>query len=290
MSQVIESVVLVVVRRLALFNLVAFVAIRFVLPYGGMGLAEISDSIQPFDVNAVITQTNLARSAASLPSLAHSSALDIAAQAKLDDMVANGYFAHVSPTGSQPWDWLSAAGYGYRAAGENLARGFDNPAEVVSAWMNSPSHRANVVSSVYKDIGVAAKRVNLNGITTTVVVQMFGTPSPKPQAQKLPIATSQKKQEEKNQKTQAVSTDSKIPRVSVPISVAPASGVSVAQISRTLSSYLAVWLSCLLALLALAVVFVGVRRNLIRALVANGALLGIVTLIPAVPTIQRLIF
>lgn len=99
-----------------------------------------------------------------------------AAQAKANDMAAKGYFSHTSPDGATPWAWIIAAGYEYQYAGENLAVRFDNSAEVVSAWMASPSHRANIVKQEYMEIGVGTAEGEYKGTPATFVVQYFGAP------------------------------------------------------------------------------------------------------------------
>jgi cytochrome c oxidase subunit IV len=91
-------------------------------------------------------------------------------------MLANGYFAHSSPTGITPWYWFKNVGYSYKAAGENLAVGFIDSKEVVDAWIDSPSHRANLFSSNFQEIGIAVLTGEFNGQETTLVVQSFGSP------------------------------------------------------------------------------------------------------------------
>src|SRR6185369_1735151 len=99
-----------------------------------------------------------------------------AAQAKADDMVAKQYFSHTSPDGRSPWDFISAAGYKYQAAGENLAVNYQQAEEVETAWLNSPGHRANLLNPVFKEIGIGVASGNFQGNNVTFVVQEFGTP------------------------------------------------------------------------------------------------------------------
>ena len=106
--------------------------------------------------------------------LTESTVLDQAAQAKGADMLNKGYWAHVAPDGTQPWKFFSDFGYNYRYAGENLARDFSNAASAVDAWMNSPSHRENLLSPKYQDIGIAVVEGKLAGVDTTIIVQFFG--------------------------------------------------------------------------------------------------------------------
>lgn len=97
-----------------------------------------------------------------------------AAQKKADDMFAKGYWAHVAPDGTQPWAFFAQVGYDYIYAGENLAKDFQTSSSVVEAWMNSSSHRQNLVSPKYDEMGIAVVNGTLNGYETTLVVQEFG--------------------------------------------------------------------------------------------------------------------
>jgi uncharacterized protein YkwD len=123
----------------------------------------------------VISLTNVERSHAGNGDVKENSLLDAAAQAKANDMAAKGYFSHVGPDGKEPWAWIAEAGYAYRYAGENLAVRFENSSDVVNAWMASPSHRANIVKPVYKEIGVGVAQGMYEGAPATFVVQYFGT-------------------------------------------------------------------------------------------------------------------
>ncbi len=124
---------------------------------------------------AIVNLTNNERSTLGLGDLNTNPLLTAAAQAKADDMAARGYFSHKDPNGSEPWKWVIDAGYDYAYAGENLAVRFFDSADVVDAWMHSPSHRANVVKGVYKDIGIGVAEGTYEGQKTTFVVQFFGT-------------------------------------------------------------------------------------------------------------------
>jgi uncharacterized protein YkwD len=124
----------------------------------------------------VIALTNGERAQNNVGLLHENNLLDAAAQAKADDMAKHGYFSHVGPDGKEPWAWISQAGYAYQSAGENLAVRFSDSADVVNAWMASPSHRANMVKPVYTEIGVGTAQGQFEGTPTTYVVQYFATP------------------------------------------------------------------------------------------------------------------
>lgn len=99
-----------------------------------------------------------------------------AAGTKAADMAAKGYFAHQSPDGRMPWDFITAAGYSYIYAGENLAVNFYDSGEVERAWMDSPTHRKNIMNDRYTEIGIATAPGIYKGDSTVFVVQMFGRP------------------------------------------------------------------------------------------------------------------
>lgn len=99
-----------------------------------------------------------------------------AAKAKAEDMLQNDYFSHTSPTGSSPWYWVKRSGYSYQYAGENLAINYESAESQHQAWMKSPTHRANILSTKYTETGIAMVSGKLNGERATIVVQLFGAP------------------------------------------------------------------------------------------------------------------
>lgn len=138
----------------------------------------------------IVDLTNTERVRASLGILKESPVLAAAAQKKAEDMAARGYFAHVGPGGEKPWTWFEKEGYDYKYAGENLAVRFNESNEVVHAWMNSPSHKANIVKSAYTEIGIGVAQGIYKGSPATFVVQFFGSPkSVAAAAEPAPIAS-----------------------------------------------------------------------------------------------------
>ncbi|MDQ5922322.1 MAG: hypothetical protein QG614_235 [Patescibacteria group bacterium] len=126
---------------------------------------------------AVLTElTNEERIDNDVPVLKENPLLVQAAKAKAEDMASKGYFAHTSPEGITPWYWLKQAGYSYKSAGENLAINFLDSEDVSRAWMNSPTHRANIVKKEYTEIGIAVANGMYKGRKTVFVAQFFGTP------------------------------------------------------------------------------------------------------------------
>ncbi len=139
-------------------------------------LGSILGYASDIQVGQVVTLTNAERTKGGLGTVQLNETLSSAARAKAADMFEKQYWAHVSTTGKQPWDFMKEAGYSFSAAGENLARDFSTTPEMISAWMGSPTHRANIMNGTYTEIGVAVVNGNLEGIDTTLVVQMFGKP------------------------------------------------------------------------------------------------------------------
>ena len=125
----------------------------------------------------IVDLTNEERAEDALGTLRRNPTLDEAARMKAEHMAKNQYFAHYSPDGVSPWFWFGRANYNYVHAGENLAIHFTDSGEVVQAWMNSPTHRANILNGNYSEIGVGTAEGTYEGFATVYVVQLFGTPA-----------------------------------------------------------------------------------------------------------------
>lgn len=123
----------------------------------------------------ILELTNRSRIQEELPALSVSTELSKAAEAKAHDMFLYDYFAHTSPKGIDPWYWIKKSGYEYEYAGENLAMDFLSAEAVHQALINSATHRANILNSHYKEIGIAAVSGEFENRTTTIVVEMFGS-------------------------------------------------------------------------------------------------------------------
>lgn len=128
--------------------------------------------------SVMVDQTNDERTKAGLPELELDPVLVASAQLKANDMAENSYFAHTSPSGVSPWFWFTQAGYKFNYAGENLAVNFKDSAAVTKAWMNSPTHRANIENANFSEIGIATAVGRYKGKRTTFVTQHFGDPFP----------------------------------------------------------------------------------------------------------------
>jgi hypothetical protein len=124
----------------------------------------------------VIKFVNKERVENGLAILQENELLDTVAQKKLDDMLKEDYFAHISPEGVDPWQWFFDAGYDFAYAGENLATNYADVIKQHEAWMNSPKHRKNILDKRFTHTGVAVGHKKSNGKDVTVTVQVFATP------------------------------------------------------------------------------------------------------------------
>jgi len=97
---------------------------------------------------------NRHRMQAGVAAAAVSSNLSAKARVKSRDMDSNNYFAHHSPTYGSPFALMRTLGIFYQSAGENIAMGYHSAQDVVTAWLNSPSHKATMLSSRYDTLGI----------------------------------------------------------------------------------------------------------------------------------------
>ena len=148
------------------------------------GLVVLSPRYQRFEkvlgyaanisVDQVVSLTNQQRALSGLAPLQFNQDLANAAHLKGEHMLAHDYWAHVAPDGTEPWNFFRNVNYRYRYAGENLARDFSDAPSAVDAWMASPTHKENILSDHYNEIGVAVVVGDLSGFDTTIIVQFFG--------------------------------------------------------------------------------------------------------------------
>jgi uncharacterized protein YkwD len=107
--------------------------------------------------------------------------LDLAAADRMHQMEEESFWSHESPRGESPFRWLDRHAYRYRAAGENLAQGFETARLLVQSWMESSGHRANILSSDYEDCGIAIIDGSTLGPSSgKSIVVMFGRQSAGP--------------------------------------------------------------------------------------------------------------
>ncbi len=157
--------------------ILVFAVLNLALRYLSHQYPQVLGYATDIRAESLLSETNERRQALGLTPLQLNEQLTQAAIRKAQDMFNHNYWAHNSPTGKTPWDFIVGSGYRYVLAGENLAKNFQNSDGVVEAWMNSSTHRDNIVKAGYREIGLAVVNGILNGEETTLVVQLFGTRS-----------------------------------------------------------------------------------------------------------------
>lgn len=120
---------------------------------------------------------NIDRKSEGVNELANNFALNESALEKAQDMVEKGYFAHESPDGRMPWNFINRSEYAYLFAGENLAMNFTSAQAAHNALMLSETHKKNILNQRYTDVGLAVLSGEIEGKRTNVLVQIFGSTS-----------------------------------------------------------------------------------------------------------------
>ena len=215
------------------------------------GVLGTSSSIQK---QKIIELTNIERAKLGLSPVTENQTLSRAAEAKAANMFEENYWAHFAPSGKSPWDFMTRAGYRFAFAGENLAKNFSNSDDVVVAWMNSPSHRENIINGKYQDIGIAVEDGILSGQQTTLVVQMFGTTN------SLALAPSNNQKPE----VEAVAQQPEITRIPVVASLNTTSEVKTLVDPFKVSKSVGLSLISLIVILLLVDMIVLRRRGVLR--------------------------
>ncbi len=108
---------------------------------------------------AVVCLINVQRAERHLPKLIASPRLDRSAQGWTNTMIGEGEFSH----GSAFMNRISAVGFDWSNVGENIATGYETPEAVVSAWMASPGHCANILDPVYREVGTGVDNRWIHG-------------------------------------------------------------------------------------------------------------------------------
>lgn len=127
----------------------------------------------------LLNATNNYRQSNGSSALKLSPTLSEAAENKLDNMIDEQYWAHNSKSGKTPWNFINDANYNYDKAGENLAKNYLQAEATVEAWVNSESHRQNMLDRDYTEVGFASRTALINGESTTLTVAMYAKPTQK---------------------------------------------------------------------------------------------------------------
>lgn len=164
------------IRRYGLMAIV-FVVAGLQLGYNGTKTGNVLGVESDITITSLFNQTNVSRVEVGKPALKLNDKLNQAAYLKAQNMFAEQYWAHNSPNGTVPWKWFGDVNYNYNEAGENLAKNFTSTNAVMTAWLNSPEHKENIMKSDYQDVGFAIVTGELDDKPTTLVVALYGMPA-----------------------------------------------------------------------------------------------------------------
>lgn len=118
-----------------------------------LNIPALANTVTEYEAE-VVRLVNIERAKNGLEPLTMNWELSRVARYKSQDMHDRGYFSHTSPTYGSPFNMIRNFGISYRTAGENIAMGYNTPQAVVTGWMNSSGHRANILNSSFTQIGV----------------------------------------------------------------------------------------------------------------------------------------
>lgn len=163
------------VKSLRAFTVLAFSLTVFIFNFAfpKLGFNSAQAAISP---STLVSLHNQERESQGLTDLSYSSLLSKSAQAKAEAMVASDCWSHYCPNGKSPWDFFDDAGYAYVFAGENLAHGFSDNEAVMQAWMNSPTHRENVLKKEFTEVGIGIAYGKFQGVQNNIIIAVhFGS-------------------------------------------------------------------------------------------------------------------
>jgi hypothetical protein len=154
-----------------------FVVIGLQFGYNGAKTGNVLGVESDITITSLFNQTNVSRVQVGIPALKINEKLNQAAYLKAQDMFAKQYWAHNAPDGTQPWKWFGDVKYNYDQAGENLAKNFTSTNSVMTAWLDSPEHKANILKSEYQDVGFAILSGDIDNKPTSIVVALYAKPA-----------------------------------------------------------------------------------------------------------------
>lgn len=145
----------------------------FNILFSSLGLTPAKAQV---DFTSLYNYHNLERAKYWLKPLSVNTDLIKSATLKANAMLKADCWSHYCPTGVSPWEYFDQAGYDYIFAGENLAEGFDGNESVMTAWMNSPSHRENIINDNFDEVGIGFAYGDFQGVkNNTIIVVHFGS-------------------------------------------------------------------------------------------------------------------
>lgn len=155
-----------------------------------LGILPTTVTNAELDMNSLAYLHNKERTQAGITTLDLNSLLITSATNKADAMLESDCWDHYCPPGVSPWTFFNQAGYEYMHAGENLGEGFSDNSTLMRAWMNSPTHKANVLKPEYKEFGIGfATGTFQSKEDNTIAVVHFGTRMDQATATPVPTST-----------------------------------------------------------------------------------------------------
>lgn len=128
----------------------------------------------PAEYEALAVELNQTRQQHDRKALDYNAKLQASACYKADEILSNNNWQHMNADGTETWVHFDKAGYTGTARGENLAKNYSTNVAMIQAWLDSPTHRANLLSDKYTEQGLCTKTGILDGKTTTVTVHHLG--------------------------------------------------------------------------------------------------------------------
>ena len=168
-------------KRIALFVALATLCAAFVAPTAAPAQQGTLSGLE----SGVLAQLNTIRAQHGLVPLKLNPRLTASAAEHSSEMAADGYFEHTSADGTAFWKridhWYPQSGYHYWSVGENLLWSSPqvDPAGALKLWMDSPEHRANILTARWREIGVSALHFAdgpgvYHGLEVTIITTDFG--------------------------------------------------------------------------------------------------------------------
>lgn len=165
-----------VLNHKATLFLFAFIVIVFNFTFIVDGIDASSENPDSITITHLLDAHNKERGLKGLKPLKLDNKLSLSAQTKAKAMLDSNCWSHYCPEGISPWEYFEDANYSYQIAGENLAEGFYGIDEVMRAWLNSDSHKENILKPQFEDIGFGLVYGNFQGKQNNVIVAVhFGT-------------------------------------------------------------------------------------------------------------------
>jgi len=158
--------------RPKLLSKIALYFYLFFILFGNLSLNLLSPQKAgaEINVNQIYDLQNIERRKLSLPDLTINTLLIESATAKAKAMLSSDCWSHYCPNGKSPWDFFDDAGYQYIYAGENLAEGFTDVNKLMQAWMNSPTHRANILNKNFTEVGIGYAYGKFQGNDNNMII------------------------------------------------------------------------------------------------------------------------